>query len=186
MSERKAVSKSKRFQIFHRDGFICQYCGLRPPDVVLELDHIHPVSKGGDNSDVNLITACEACNRGKSDKVLSERAVRPDADLAFLKVQQEIVEAQRFLEAEIQRERVTQSLVEAIQKIWDDDCQMDHYVPYDETVRGWLNRYTPEVIVSSIRRVSWMIRAGRIKGGMDGAVRYVSGAIHRTACGDFE
>jgi hypothetical protein len=40
------------------------------PNVVLEVDHILPVSKGGDNSSDNLITACYDCNRGKSNETL--------------------------------------------------------------------------------------------------------------------
>ena len=69
--KRKCVSKKIRFEVFKRDVFQCQYCGSQPPSVVLELDHLHPVSKGGDNSIDNLITACFDCNRGKSDGLLS-------------------------------------------------------------------------------------------------------------------
>lgn len=68
---RKNISKKDRFEVFKRDSFSCQYCGDTPPTVVLEVDHIHPVSKGGDNCIDNLITACFDCNRGKSNKLLS-------------------------------------------------------------------------------------------------------------------
>lgn len=61
-------SKTKRFEVFKRDKFTCQYCGRRPPDVVLECDHIHPEAKGGDDEYSNLITACFDCNRGKRDR----------------------------------------------------------------------------------------------------------------------
>lgn len=71
-----AVGKSLRFDVFARDGFTCQYCGRRPPDVVLELDHIHPVSKDGPDDILNLITACFDCNRGKAAKVISDIAPR--------------------------------------------------------------------------------------------------------------
>lgn len=54
-----------RFEVFKRDGFICQYCGRRPPEVILEADHIVPKSKGGTDIIENLITACYECNRGK-------------------------------------------------------------------------------------------------------------------------
>jgi len=52
-----AISKKDRFEIFKRDGFKCGYCGQTPPDVVLEIDHIEPVSKGGSDDIWNLITA---------------------------------------------------------------------------------------------------------------------------------
>ena len=75
MTERKSIPKSVRFEVFKRDKFTCQYCGKSAPEVVLHVDHIQPVSKGGDNSIMNLITACAACNGGKSNKELSDDTV---------------------------------------------------------------------------------------------------------------
>lgn len=72
MAARKALSKKTRFDVFKRDGFVCQYCGAHPPTVVLEVDHIQPVAQGGGNEMDNLVTACFDCNRGKSDRTLSD------------------------------------------------------------------------------------------------------------------
>jgi hypothetical protein len=72
MVKRKAIKQSIRFEVFKRDSFTCQYCGRKAPDVILEIDHIIPVSKGGNNSIENLVSACRECNGGKSDKKLSE------------------------------------------------------------------------------------------------------------------
>lgn len=69
---RKAISKKLRFDVFKRDNFKCQYCGAEAPKVVLHVDHINPVAKGGKNELLNLITACEGCNNGKSDRLLSD------------------------------------------------------------------------------------------------------------------
>lgn len=74
-NKRKSIPKSIRFEVFKRDCFTCQYCGAKAPDVLLEVDHIKPVSKGGTNDILNLITACRDCNRGKSKKELSDNAV---------------------------------------------------------------------------------------------------------------
>jgi hypothetical protein len=74
MAKRKTISKSLRFEVFKRDNFTCQYCGRMAPDVVLEADHINPVSNGGENELMNLITSCFDCNRGKGKKLLSEKA----------------------------------------------------------------------------------------------------------------
>lgn len=71
--KRKAISKKVRFEVFKRDSFTCQYCGKCAPDVVLHIDHIDPVSKGGGNDILNLITACESCNGGKSDTKLDDQ-----------------------------------------------------------------------------------------------------------------
>ncbi|MDQ5943119.1 MAG: hypothetical protein QG572_1935 [Pseudomonadota bacterium] len=72
ITKRKSVSKKARFEVFKRDGFTCQYCGAHPPAVILHLDHIHPVAQGGGNENDNLITSCESCNQGKSDRSLSD------------------------------------------------------------------------------------------------------------------
>ena len=47
--KRVGISKKVRFEVFKRDGFRCVYCGEAAPKVVLHVDHINPVSKGGDS-----------------------------------------------------------------------------------------------------------------------------------------
>lgn len=83
--ERVALSKSLRFKIFQRDSFTCNYCGSKPPMVVLEVDHIIPVVKGGDNMEENLITSCFDCNRGKSTKSLTQIPESKSLNLELLK-----------------------------------------------------------------------------------------------------
>lgn len=56
----------QRFQILERDGFACRYCGQKAPSVVLHVDHVKARANGGDDSPSNLVTACSACNHGKS------------------------------------------------------------------------------------------------------------------------
>lgn len=75
MSNRKSLSKKLRFEVFKRDSFTCQYCGKVAPNVILEVDHIEPVSKGGSNELLNLITSCYDCNRGKTNIELNDDAV---------------------------------------------------------------------------------------------------------------
>lgn len=72
---RKSLSKKLRFEVFKRDSFTCQYCGGKAPDVLLHVDHIEPVSKGGDDDILNLITSCKACNLGKGARRLSDTTV---------------------------------------------------------------------------------------------------------------
>lgn len=71
---RKAISKKLRFEIFKRDSFSCRYCGRQAPAVILQVDHINPVAKGGDNNPLNLATSCFDCNSGKSDRILSDNS----------------------------------------------------------------------------------------------------------------
>lgn len=72
MAKRQPISKKIRFNVFKRDRFTCQYCGNKPPNIVLEIDHVIPVSKNGDNSELNLLTSCFDCNRGKSNRSLKD------------------------------------------------------------------------------------------------------------------
>lgn len=72
MSKRKPIGKKLRFEVFKRDSFTCQYCGKKAPDTILHVDHIDPVSLGGENDILNLITSCRDCNLGKGARTLSD------------------------------------------------------------------------------------------------------------------
>lgn len=66
-AKRIVLTKKKRFEILKRDNFTCQYCGAKAPDAKLHVDHVKPVTKGGENHDDNLVAACVDCNLGKGD-----------------------------------------------------------------------------------------------------------------------
>jgi 5-methylcytosine-specific restriction endonuclease McrA len=69
---RREASGMKRLRIYMRDKFRCQYCGEKKVATELTLDHIVPRSRGGDNSPVNIVTACVACNNRKSNRTPAE------------------------------------------------------------------------------------------------------------------
>jgi 5-methylcytosine-specific restriction endonuclease McrA len=54
--------------VLRRDSHRCAYCG-RSADTI---DHVHPRSKGGQDTWQNLVACCFACNNKKGDKTLSE------------------------------------------------------------------------------------------------------------------
>ncbi|MGH7480663.1 MAG: HNH endonuclease [Longimicrobiales bacterium] len=56
---------SQRDRILRRDGYRCVYCARCLPAEALTLDHVEPRMRGGDRSDGNIVTCCEACNREK-------------------------------------------------------------------------------------------------------------------------
>lgn len=66
---RETISKSLRFAVLDRDRFRCHYCGRRPPEVQLEIDHVLPISRGGATTMTNLVSACKDCNRGKRGRI---------------------------------------------------------------------------------------------------------------------
>lgn len=161
MTDRSTMTKTKRFEIFKRDYFTCQYCGQRPPNVVLEVDHIEPRSKGGSNDDINLITSCFDCNRGKKDTLLGDRIIRPDADLAFLQVQQELAESKRYLDASRLSEEAQKKVIERLQEVWHN-CLGGDKVPGDLIIRGWLQKFSPEMIEDGIYKTVPVVAAEKI------------------------
>lgn len=66
------LTLSERVFVLNRDRRTCQLCGRKAPEVVLEIDHIIPVSKGGTNDPSNLQVLCFDCNRGKGVDLLIE------------------------------------------------------------------------------------------------------------------
>lgn len=57
----------RRLMILARDGNACVYCTAALTEDNFILDHLVPVSKGGTNRKHNLASACEICNRRRSD-----------------------------------------------------------------------------------------------------------------------
>jgi hypothetical protein len=55
-----------RRKVFKRDGKICKHCGVSKN---LTLDHIFPVSKGGEDTMKNIQVLCRSCNSKKSNKI---------------------------------------------------------------------------------------------------------------------
>ena len=71
--QRVLMTKKLREFIKNRDNFTCCICGNSThiePNLLLEIDHIIPVSRGGQTVEDNLQTLCWKCNRAKSDKLL--------------------------------------------------------------------------------------------------------------------
>lgn len=169
MSGRRSTGKRLRFEVFKRDHFTCQYCGAQPPDVVLVVDHITPVSGGGTSDPLNLITACEPCNQGKADKALGDRVVRPDADLLYLQAEQEIAEIKRYQESLRARFDAAAGLVDDFREIWLLYEYSGYYAPnwFDDVIRQLLMEYEPKVIEEALINVASKVAGGYLGGGRD-------------------
>ncbi len=61
-----------RFNVFLRDKFMCQYCGVDFPSEDLTFDHVRPRSRGGRTLWTNVVTACQRCNLTKGSRLLDE------------------------------------------------------------------------------------------------------------------
>ena len=71
--QRALMTPALRESIKQRDHYTCQKCGVsveEEPHLLLEIDHIVPISKGGMTSVDNLQTLCWKCNRSKGAKLL--------------------------------------------------------------------------------------------------------------------
>ena len=174
MSNRKSTGKRLKFEIFKRDGFTCQYCGAQPPEATLVLDHIQPISKGGDNDSMNLITACEICNQGKAAKELGKIAPRPDADLEWLEMQQELAELRRYQIAKAERDELLNGIVKILQQTWLIYFT-DKYCPADHVLLQWLAWAEPDQIEESIKLAS--NRSYKLR-NFEARLQYTAGILH--------
>lgn len=178
--KRLPTSKRLRFEVFKRDLFTCQYCGARPPEVVLVVDHIMPVVGGGLTDIDNLISACLACNQGKADKPLTDRVIRPDADLLYLETQQEIVELQRYLIAKRQRDMTLSTAVSALQYTWRSysGCEWD---PAERVILHILSKYDPEVVEEAIVNVAIKVGGRYLPAHGNAWLMYLYGVLRNKA-----
>jgi hypothetical protein len=77
--QRALMTSRLRNAIKTRDNHTCRQCAVSlaaEPHLLLEVDHIIPLSKGGLSTLENLQTLCWRCNRSKSNKI-EDRAVAP-------------------------------------------------------------------------------------------------------------
>lgn len=71
--QRALMTRKLRAYIKERDNYTCCICKnsvYNEPNLLLEVDHIIPISKGGMTEENNLQTLCWKCNRAKADKII--------------------------------------------------------------------------------------------------------------------
>ena len=71
--QRALMTSKLREQIKERDNHTCKTCGVsvhEEKNLLLEIDHIIPLAKGGITSEDNLQTLCWKCNRKKGAKLV--------------------------------------------------------------------------------------------------------------------
>jgi phosphoserine phosphatase len=147
-----AVSKKTRFEVFKRDSFTCQYCGRSAPDVMLQVDHIHPKSKGGEDDLLNLITSCVECNQGKKARLLSD-----DAAVKKRKHQLDLLQERREqLEMLMEWHRslidMDQQIIDEIANLWDELVPGYHLNENGlKSLRKWLKRFSLSEIIEGIK-----------------------------------
>lgn len=68
--------KFSRRNLWKRDNFCCQFCGHRPRNDEITMDHVVPKSRGGKSSFKNCVLACIECNKRKDNRTPEEAGMR--------------------------------------------------------------------------------------------------------------
>jgi 5-methylcytosine-specific restriction endonuclease McrA len=76
----KKPVKFSRINIYGRDKYTCQYCGVKKSIGDLTYDHVVPRAQGGKTTWLNIATCCESCNRRKAHRTPEQ------ADMRLLKI----------------------------------------------------------------------------------------------------
>lgn len=61
---------------YARQGAECYYCRDKLKNKRVNVEHIKPKSKGGDNSSNNMVLSCAACNKEKGSKLLTSEKLK--------------------------------------------------------------------------------------------------------------
>jgi hypothetical protein len=151
MSERVGIPKKVRFEVFKRDSFTCQYCGGKSPDVVLVVDHVHPVARGGDNDIMNLITSCQPCNAGKGARELSDQTTLEKQRKQLEELNERREQLEMMIGWRNGLSNLTDSSIDAFcDKLNEDTCG-GHYINDKGRlkVRKWLKKYSLQQILDA-------------------------------------
>ena len=75
----RRASREVRFSranIYQRDKYTCQYCGIKYPAEDLTFDHVTPQVQGGQATWENIVTACLSCNNRKGGRTPGQAGMR--------------------------------------------------------------------------------------------------------------
>lgn len=97
--------------LFRRDAWLCLYCGRRLPSSELSRDHVRPLSRGGEDSWANSVTACRRCNGRKAGRTPEEAGmsllavpfVPTHAEYIYLQGRRIVADQMDFLRAHFPR-----------------------------------------------------------------------------------
>lgn len=147
---RKSLSKKARFEVFKRDNFTCQYCGGKAPQVVLEVDHIEPVSKGGTNDILNLVTSCFDCNRGKSDRRLSDDSVITQQQEQLEEINERRLQLEMMLDWRKELSEIDDELIDFLINEIESVSGVEVLEAGVKKVKSWFKKYDYDILLDSI------------------------------------
>lgn len=151
MQKREAISKKTRFEVFKRDNFTCQYCGKSAPDVILEIDHINPISNGGSNDILNLITSCFECNRGKGKRILSENEELKKQIEQLKEINKKREQLEMLVKWKKELENFEYEQVEEIEKLFYNNTNINFSDYGKQSCKLYIKRYGFEEVYESTK-----------------------------------
>lgn len=72
----RPIVRLTRRNLLLRDEYQCQYCAARPAQRDLNIDHVVPRSRNGEDSWENLVISCRRCNLKKGRRTPAEAGMR--------------------------------------------------------------------------------------------------------------
>lgn len=66
MANRHRLSSDERIAIYNKMSGHCAYCGELMDFKDMQVDHVIPLRKGGEDKPENMVPACRSCNHYKS------------------------------------------------------------------------------------------------------------------------
>ena len=147
-----SVRKKIRFEVFKRDKFTCQYCGRSAPDVVLQVDHIKPMSKGGGDDILNLATSCFDCNSGKSNRTLDNDSVIKAQKRQLDELQQRREQLEMMLKWQRSLIDIDQQVVTELAEFWSDFVEGYSLNEMGlKNLKQWVRRFGVNEVIEAIK-----------------------------------
>lgn len=169
---RKSTGKRLRFRVFERDNFTCQYCGKRPPEVILVVDHFVAVSKGGENEIDNLVTACFDCNAGKSNFEIGKLPHGVQKNLDDIRERYE--QLKEFYKFQKKIKFIKEEALEDVCLFWSSLWNERYYlnVRGKVSIKMFLQIFTPDEIKDAMEMA--VVRVSDVRGSF----KYMCAILH--------
>lgn len=177
------IGKKKRFEIFKRDSFKCQYCGESAPDVVLEADHIKPKKEGGTDDISNLITSCKDCNRGKGARLLDDKSVIEKQRKQLEGLNERRVQLEMMMEWREGLEKLNDDVLDTAVRHFEQKADCSLTETGIKSIKKLVKKYPPITILEAIDDAcSQYLVSGKKNGytdeSQDNTFKYVSKICH--------
>lgn len=122
--------------------------------MILEIDHIKPISKGGQGEILNLITSCRDCNRGKSNRELNDDTVVKKQQEQLKELQERKEQIEMLFEWKNSLLGIQDETVEKISDYWKNLLEGNFYLNDNgkATIKKLADKYPLTDILDSMEK----------------------------------